>query len=101
MQPEYDTVYEAIADLQQRGFVHNFNTQQDALVCEDIDLRLHPDQFTVVEYHRFEGMTDPADAAVVYAIRSDKGIKGVLVNAYGIYADSLTAEMAHKLRHQR
>jgi hypothetical protein len=43
-------------------------------------------------------MTDPADNSVVYAIESDNGTKGVLVNAYGVYADTLSADMITKLR---
>lgn len=99
-QPEYETVTEALSDLQRRGYVYNFNLQKDSVYCDDVDLRLHPEQFTVVEYHRFEGMTDPADAAVVYAIESDNGLRGVLVNAFGIYADSLSAAMVQKLKHR-
>lgn len=48
--------------------------------------------------YRYEGMTDPGDQSILYAISSEKyALKGVLVNAYGIYADPVTAEMEKKL----
>ncbi len=51
------------------------------------------------EVHRFEGDTDPADEAIVYAISSTKHtIKGVLVNAYGMYSDSFSNELMAKLK---
>ena len=41
--------------------------------------------------YRFEGDSDPADEATVYAISSPKyGIKGVPVNGTGIYTDEMT-----------
>jgi hypothetical protein len=36
---------------------------------------------------------------VLYAIEAKDGSKGVLVNAYGIYADAASATMAKKLSH--
>jgi hypothetical protein len=51
-----------------------------------------------VETYRFEGNTDPSDEAIVFAIESKNGKKGVLVNGYGISADAMSSDMAIKLR---
>jgi hypothetical protein len=41
---------------------------------------------------------NPSDQSILYAISSDKyQLKGVLVNAYGIYSDPVTDEMLEKL----
>ena len=56
------------------------------------------DEFKVDKYYRFEGESNPSDSAILYAISSDKyQLKGVLVNAYGIYSESVTDEMVEKL----
>ena len=55
-------------------------------------------EFHVDEVHRFEGMTNPDDSEVLYAIRSTKGLKGLLLDAYGVYAASVSADMIKKLR---
>ncbi len=94
----YDTLAAALAGLEQRGFTHSFSLKQDCIACEEAGIALPPDQFEIVEVHRFEGMTDPGDSAVIYAIQSREGLKGVLVDAYGAYADSLKTEMISKLR---
>ncbi len=93
----YDTLTDALQDLRSRGFIHNFNLESDALHCSELDLRLHPEQFTIDEQYRFEGMSDPDDNDILYAISSHTGVKGVLVNAYGPYADPLSADLAAKL----
>jgi hypothetical protein len=36
---------------------------------------------------RFEGVSDPDDMSVIYAIESRGGLRGTLVDAFGVYSD--------------
>lgn len=91
----YDTVTAAVKGLRERGYAKDFNLKENCIVCNDD--KFHPEDFEIVEVYRFEGNSDPGDEAVVYAIESKKGDKGVLVNGYGISSDTMTADMARKL----
>ena len=91
----YDTVTEAIKGLRERGYTKDFNLKENCIVCHEG--KFNPDDFEITEVYRFEGESDPGDEAVVYAIQSNNGMKGVLVNGYGISADALNSEMAKKL----
>jgi hypothetical protein len=91
----YDTVSEAVNGLKKRGFNVDFNLQENCIVCNTD--KLNVDDFEIVEVYRFEGNTDPSDEAIVYAIQSVNGLKGVLVNGYGISADTMSSEMVKKL----
>jgi hypothetical protein len=93
----YNTLSEAIGDLKKRGYREDFNLKPDCLECPSLDLDLHPENFTVDEYHRFEGMSNPDDNSIVFAISSKDGVKGTLVDAYGMYADNLTESMIRQL----
>ncbi len=93
----YDTVTEAIAGLRERGFKLDFNLQTDSLQCFNPDINLVPQDFEIREIYRFEGDTNPDDQAIVYAIESKDGHKGVFVNGYGTSADAVGAEMMKKL----
>ena len=96
----YDTVTEAISDLQQRGYTHNFNIRKDCLFCDERDVHLKPADFEVDEVYRFEGNSDPGDENIVYAISSrDHSIQGVLMNAFGVYAEEISADLMDKLRY--
>jgi hypothetical protein len=97
----YETVTEALAGLAQRGYTNNFNIQCDSLECKDLNLMLRPEDFEIVEFYRFEGDSNPGDEETVYAIQSKDGVKGVLVNAFGIYSDGLTDEILQKLKIER
>ena|ERR1700754_3118816 len=94
----YESLVDALDDLKERGYEADFETQSVCLYCGDLDLRLNPEEFTVDEVHRFEGDSNPDDSAVVYAISSSTGVKGVLVDGYGAYSGNLSFEMARKLQ---
>jgi hypothetical protein len=93
----YDTMSEAVNDLKRRGYTVDFNLEEGNLKCSEMALSLGPDEFEITEVYRFEGETDPGDEAVVYAIESKHGEKGVLVNGYGASADPMSQEMVKKL----
>jgi hypothetical protein len=95
----YDTVTEAVTGLRERGFTMDFNLQENCLVCHEHKFDVN--DFEIVEVYRFEGDTDPADEAVVYAIQSDNGLKGILVGGYGVSSEEMTTEMAKKLQIHR
>jgi hypothetical protein len=94
----YDTLSEAITDLQKRGYKGNLNLKNDVLACADTGLQLSPEEFHIDEVYRFEGETDPGDELILYAIGSEKyQYKGILVNAFGIYAEEPSSHLIAKL----
>lgn len=98
----YETVSEAVNDLYKRGYTHDFNLGEDCIICGE-QLSLSPDDFEIDEVHRFEGMTDPGDEMIVYAIsgkeqQKEQQVKGVLVNAYGTYSETESTRIMKKLQ---
>ena len=94
----YDTVTEAVKGLKERGYNIDFNIAFDKLVCTDNDICLHPDEFEIVESHRFEGDSNPDDEDVVYAVESKDGkVKGIITSAFGLYADPMSDKIIQKL----
>jgi hypothetical protein len=94
----YETLSAATTGLVARGYNLDFNLNNDHLHCEAQSIQLFPEDFHIDEVHRFEGDTDPSDEAVVYAVSSEKyGIKGVLVDGYGISSGAASSEILAKL----
>ena len=94
----YDTVTEAVKGLKERGYAIDFNVAFDKLICSDNKICLQPDEFEIVESHRFEGDSNPDDEDVVYAVESKDGkIKGVITSAFGLYADPVSDKIIKKL----
>ncbi len=94
----YDTVTGALAALKAKGYTLNFNIAFNKLMCSNNEVCLNPNEFEITEVHRFEGDTNPSDEDVVYAIEShNQKIKGTLTSAFGMYADTISTDMLHKI----
>jgi hypothetical protein len=91
----YGTVTEALNAFHEQGFNIDFNIDADCIVAGDD--RFCADDFDIVDVYRYEGITDPADEATVYAIQSKSGKKGVLVTGYGASADVMSGPILEKL----
>lgn len=95
---QYDTLVSAINGLKQRGYTIDFNIAFDKIICANNIHCLNPSEFEITEIHRFEGDTNPSDEDVLYAVESKTGnLKGIITSAFGLYADTISTEMIHKL----
>ena len=94
----YITLSEAISDLAKKGYTFNFNIKNDCIECAENNLQLQPDEFEIDEVHRFQEMSDVDNESILYAISSTQNnVKGLLVNAYSIYADTASTTLVAKL----
>ena len=92
------TLWEVTSLLKARGYTIDFNLKQNCLECGGNLLKIFPGEFMVDKHYRFEGVSDPGDEAIVFAISSEKyNLKGVLIDGYGISSSSITDEMIKAL----
>ncbi|WP_299254208.1 phosphoribosylpyrophosphate synthetase [uncultured Cytophaga sp.] len=100
IQNNYDTVSEAVNDLQKQGYTIDFEmlAEKECLICHTTSTELSPEDFEIDHFYRFEGDSDPGDEMIVYAISSEKNnVKGIVINAFGPYADAATSSIVKKL----
>ena len=81
------TLADAIDQLARRGFTESLTVVGDRLRVDATRKTFRPEDVVIREYRRFEGVSDPDDMSIVYAIEAEGGIRGTLVDAYGAYAD--------------
>jgi len=94
----YVTLSETMNELRKQGYTEDFNLRQNCIECRNGEFQVFADDFQVDDFFRFEGASNPSDSAILYAISSDRyGLKGLLVNGYGIYSEPVTDDMLHKL----
>jgi hypothetical protein len=94
----YDTISEAIDELKKQGFTLDFNLAGTNLHAGDHVFDV--DDLEIVDLYRYEGMSDPADEAIVYALASPSGVKGILVSGYGISMDDASIETLKQLHYK-
>lgn len=73
--------------LQAEGFSENFMVEGKTIHALDSDKEYVPSEVKILNFYRFEGESDPADNSILYALETSDGVRGLLSDAYGPYAD--------------
>jgi len=83
----YTSMAEAIQELMKRGFTANFEFLDEAFRDVNSGRTFQAEELTIVEHHRFEGASDPDEMSILYAVESNDGTKGIIADAFGVYAN--------------
>jgi hypothetical protein len=78
--------------LEDKGYTNQYRLEDGKLRCIGDDKTYLPEDVVAVNFYRFEGISDPDDMSILYAIETVDGSKGTLVDAYGLYADDHVSE---------
>ncbi len=90
------TLSQVVNILVKRGYSKDFQVKEDTLVATD-GFCLECQAFNIDKTYRFEGMSDPGDNAIVYAISSIDGEPlGLFIDAYGVYAQDISDRLKFK-----
>ena len=87
-QPKREEPLQRVLDeLARRGYTEHFQAVDGGLKALGSGERFAPGDLMIRGYYRFEGTSDPDDMAIAYALETRSGVRGILVDAYGVYAD--------------
>lgn len=93
-----ETISGAIARLARAGFCDSFRARSGRLLALGKRQARAPEDLLVREIVRFEGESDPGDAAVLFALRSrDGSARGILGAGDGANADAETTAVMGRL----
>lgn len=96
--PHYRTPMSLKLDaLKQRGYNKEFHITDKGLVCYDTNETFSPQDIKIINRLRFEGISDPDDMAIVYVIETSNGLKGTIVDAFGLYSNDELLSFMHKI----
>jgi hypothetical protein len=101
--PAADHVREAaaIAALRRDGFTGDFAASDGELQLAGTDRRFRPENCRILNHFRFEGTSDPGDMSIVYALETRDGTRGILVDAFGTYADPEVGVVVSRMKIER
>jgi hypothetical protein len=83
---EMKTLSCVIERLTRQGFTAHFGVVGNRLRAFESGTTFGVQEVVIREYERFEGVSDPDDMAIVYAIEILNGTRGWLVDAFGVYS---------------
>lgn len=96
-----ETLSEAIGRLTDAGYVHDLRANRGQLVCDRCGASCDPSEMTIDAIVRFEGMSDPDDQAILYALGASNGSFGLYAAAYGPAASTDDIGMSRSLPKRR
>ncbi|HKR06280.1 MAG TPA: hypothetical protein VJY62_16710 [Bacteroidia bacterium] len=85
---EMKTLVSTLNSLVQKGYTEDYKVNDTGLKAIKKGKIYQPDQVKIVDFHRFEGTSDPADESILYVIETNDGSKGTLVDAFGPSSDT-------------
>lgn len=95
--PQMTTLVECMQSLKKEGYTHEFDVKDGKLVEPYINASFIAEDIVIDNFYRFEGESNPSDSSILYAITTKSGLKGTLVDAYGVYSDEATAIFLKKV----
>jgi len=94
---EMKTLVTSLNSLVQKGYTEDYKVNDTGLMALKTGKVYQPDQVKVVDFYRFEGASDPADESILYAIETNDGSKGTLVDAFGPSSDTKVTAFIQKV----
>lgn len=79
---EFDSMVSAINYLNKLGYKEDFRADEHFILGLYGKGEFQPNQLTIVDYVRFDGMTDPEDESELFVLTADDGTQGTLVMSY-------------------
>ncbi len=98
---EMTNLDQCLTKLEGKGYTEQFKVEKDKLVAVKKKSKYKAKDVKAANFFRFEGISDPDDTSVLYAIETTDGVKGTLTDAYGIYADDDTGEFMKEVEIQK
>ena len=93
-----ETMDTAVARLERAGYADALRPRADGFFEPRTGSVHQPETLIVDEIVRFEGESDPADEAVLFALRSrDQSVRATFVATYGPSADPISGSLIKRL----
>jgi hypothetical protein len=77
-----------INKMKEDGYKEDFQVSKKGLTTFNEAKTYGPEEVKIVNFYRFEGVSDPGDNTILYVMEAADGTKGTLVDGYGAYAST-------------
>ena len=94
---EMTEMEKCLKKLEAEGFTHQYKVEKGKLLDIAQKKTYKPKDVKAVNFYRFEGNSNPDDMSILYAIETTDGLKGTLIDAYGLYSDDETGDFLNQI----
>lgn len=93
-----DTLTERMRQLHAAGWTEQLSVSDGGLRCDRCRCWAAAEDVAVDEVYRFEGVSDPGDESILFAISMPSGHRGIFPAAYGKDTAPDVADVVRRLR---
>jgi len=90
--PQMNTMTDCVNSLAIKGYTESFRATKSGLKALSDETIYSSSDVSIANFYRFEGQSDPSDNAIIYVLETNDGRKGLLIDAFGVDADSVINE---------
>jgi hypothetical protein len=83
--------------LEDQGYLDQYKIEKGKLFNLSNNKKYKPRDVKALNFYRFEGISNPDDMSILYAIETIDGRRGTLIDAYGLYADEETGRFMQEV----
>ena len=81
-----------------QGYKEDFQVDHKGMTTYSGNGKVYqPEDVKIVNFYRFEGVSDPGDNTILYVIETTDGLKGTLTDGYGAYASDEVSKFIVKV----
>ncbi|MEJ7587020.1 MAG: hypothetical protein WKI04_05615 [Ferruginibacter sp.] len=91
-----NTINSIVHDLQTEGFVHTFSIIKDEIGCSGPRKLYKPGEIKIVKENKYSANPYSASSTIIYALETNDGYKGILINRCGMYSDKAIEKFIQK-----
>ena len=92
-----ETLAETIDKFRSKQYIYDFYVHSNLLKCKETNERFKSDEVIIDKTGRYEGDSNPDDTSIIYAISTNTETKGILIDAFGVYANAGISEFVKNI----
>jgi len=87
MKTNEETLSVVMNRLGEKGYKEQFKLTKEGLKVISSGKTLSPKEVKILHRYRFDGMTNPDDESMLYALETQNGLKGTLVVSGNVHSE--------------
>jgi len=91
-----NTISSIINDYKTEGFVHTFSIIKDEIGCSGPRKLYKPAEIRIIKQDRYNANPYSSSGAIIYALETNDGYKGILINRCGSFSDKAIEKFIQK-----
>lgn len=84
---DMNTLSSCTNSVVRKGYTELFQAKEEGLFAPSNKRHYKANEVRIDNFYRFEGASNPSDSSILYILQTHDGVKGLLIDSYGMATD--------------